>query len=425
MIDEEVDFEISLKKICSEDRMEYFAKSKMIQVNLKGNTISHAEAFGFGESAAKVRKESSFFMSEVIQAKLTDYSISRFNYEYIKSPKFICVEKQLLESVFNKVFENKIPNNEDEGNGDHPLIRNLEKNLYYLKYDKLLSANSKIMKSKEVIKKLKENKVRVNFPIMFSQINDENSDYVGVFNDLINTIDSLKKTVDVKIKPSLTNITINNTMANSDNDLGLIGNNGNEKSGRSKKGTASSFKMNKSVAEEDLEDNMKSKIQSLEEHLIQLKDEEEKNRKILEQTLLERFSKEIFQLKLKLEEKEFEIHNSNKARKDERINELANLILQIQELSSDASSNYVDKRLVSSHVLKIFCKSTGSKLKGELMENLALLLQLDSQERKALNLINLSKDSMNQGNNPYSPYREIYEKAVQAQNLLKLDAVFS
>lgn len=422
MIEDDIDLEISLKKICSEDRMEYFAKSKMIQVNLKGNTISHAESFGIVDSFAKVRKESSLLVNDGTPSKLTDFTISRLNYEYIKSPKYICVEKNLLEKAFSKAFNNNIPNNNDEGLGDHPLISNLEKNLENLRYEKLLNANTKIMKNKDLIKKLKDNKVRINFPIMYSQISDDNSDYIGVFNDLLNTIESLKKTVDVKIKPSLTNITINNTMTNLENDFGQSGN---EKSGRSKKGTASSFKMNKSIAEEEVDDNMKSKIQSLEEHLILLKDEEEKNRKILEQTLLERFSKEIFQLKLKLEEKEVEISNSNKIKSDEKMHELIGLLSQIQELSNDAASNYVDKRLVSSHIIKIFCKSTGSKLKAELMENLALLLQLDSQERKTLGLTNQSKESISQGSNPYSSCREIYEKSVLALCLLRSDAVFS
>lgn len=413
------DLEISLKKFCSEDRMEYFVKSKMIQVNLKGNTICHADSFWYEDSLLIRQKKDTHYLLPVepeVNVK-AEFAICRFNYEYIKSTKYLCIEKQKLETVFNKAFENKIPSNEDEGLGEHPLIKNLENNVTFLKYERLLSSNVKIMKNKELIKKMKENKIKVNLPVMYNQINEDNSDYIGILSELMNTIDSLKKTVDVTIKPTMTNITINNTMSNADVDI----NNTNEINVKSKKGTSSSFKINKSIVEEDLdpEADVKSKIQNLEEHLTQFKDDEEKNRKLLEQNLLDIFSKEVSSLKLKLEETQKENSASSKDNKSARLIEMHDLLNQVQEVSQEASQNYVDRRLVASHITKILYKSTSSKIKLELLESLSILLQLDNQDRKLVGLSVLSKESINQSSIPYTPYKEIYEKIRVALSIFK------
>lgn len=404
MMDE--DLEISLKKICSEDRMEFFVKSKMIQVNLKGNIICHSEAFSIDDTC-KCKKEASYTSQSDLGLKV-DFAISRFNYEYIKSPKYICVDKQKLETVFNKVFENKVPNSEDEGIGDHPLIKNLEANLNFLKYERLLSYNSKIMKNKDILKKLKENKIRVNLPVMFNQISPDNSDYISIINELINAIESLKKTVDVTTKPSLTNITINNNMSSP--DLESIVNDVNAKS---KKGTSSSFKLNKSIPEEDfmLEDDVKSKIQNFEDHLTQFIDDKEKNRKLLEQNLVDRFSKEVLQIKMKIEETQKEMLAPTKINNSEKfLSELYDLFNQLNDVSQGVTQNYIDRRLVTSHITKILYKNTSSKLKLELLESLSSLLQLDNQERKQLGLSPLANNSTFQSSFTFSPFKDFQDK---------------
>lgn len=446
MINEEEIVE-EIVELCSEDKMEYFAISKMIQVNLKGNTITHEDTFGYDQSYLNQIKNTSNHINTPPNYA-SEFTISRINYEYIKNPKFVCIDKQKLESIFKSAFENKVPNSESDFTGEHPLFKHLEKNLNFLKYDKLLSYNSAIMKNRDLIKKLKESKIKVNFPVLFNQIEDKNSDYISVLNELTSTIENLKKAAETQSKPSMTNITINNTVSSSElqflnqgsanqqlstllieengnlNAGKIAFNNQNEKSARSKKGTASSFKVNKSTLLDE-DDDLKSKIKNLEENLTQLKDDEEKKLKMLEQTLLERFSTEIELLKLKLEEKDTEITRNSinlKTKNHEKMNDLIILLMQAQESTKDYE-NYVDKRLISNLITKILCKTTSSKLKVELIENLSLLLKLDNQDRKLMGLSPKNSESYReQCCNNYSPFREVSEKLCKAIDLLRLDS---
>lgn len=542
----------------SNDELNNFYKHKLIQTNIKSNTITLSEQFTIEhydfrtnnlENPRKTstlgRSNTHYIPSIPIRGvfDLNELKTTFHNFELIKNAEFVALEKERLEKAFTEAFDNKNILEEcfiiDRG-----MVKNLQKNLNFLKYDKLLSNNKAIMNDKNLVNKFKEFRIPINLPTIFNQVNENNSNnlYLNLFVKLFKKLESLKKELDNVPKTTTTNITINNTVSgnnntnnpiensnsntnipiqtsshtlptdynknikvlsnltqqlvyfnenpvlkantnnNNDNisesrDSSLFQNNDsaskhslmdciscsqnnskqivyqtgnhekecklglpnelitkeNIKTKNSKNNSTSFFIKNSnlntriknksiSLAKEpnqggEIEDLFKDQITSLENQINSIKQEEEKRRKIFEQSISERFSREIFELKLKLEEKENLLQlkqnkqdflsyniaslnfnknindsssnylntNSNKNLSNELKLDMLNKLKFISNQLKDF--NYlVDKRLVTNILTKIYHKGISSKLKLELLDKLAVLLEMDNVSRKILGL---------------------------------------
>ena len=370
----EDNLELKLGKIMSEDEMNIFAKRKILELNVESNTIVHIEGLTILRSK-KQKNKSNYKFSEDFDINKS-LKVTRTNYEYLKSSSYISVNKNELENIFNKSFNNKIPYI-DSKDGEHYLIKNLEKNLNFLKFDKIIAENKKIIQNKELIKKFKENNIKVNFPILFTNITEDNIDYSLVFTEMIKKIDSLKNNIN-----NTTNITINNTLTYEspnqklmDRNTQILNNINNmnlpiEKFNfhltssffktMKKKGNTSSF--NRRLNKHNLEEDNKSSTVSLE--------------------------------------------NENKILK-ERNNEICQILNTLNSKLNDVDL-MLDRRLVSNLISIILSKSSTSKITKELLEKLSIILGLDESQRKSIGLSNSIKHEFHDLDN-YYPMKEIKE----------------
>ena len=370
----EDNLELKLGKIMSEDEMNIFAKRKILELNVESNTIVHIEGLTILRSK-KQKNKSNYKFSEDFDINKS-LKVTRTNYEYLKSSSYISVNKNELENIFNKSFNNKIPYI-DSKDGEHYLIKNLEKNLNFLKFDKIIAENKKIIQNKELIKKFKENNIKVNFPILFTNITEDNIDYSLVFTEMIKKIDSLKNNIN-----NTTNITINNTLTYEspnqklmDRNTQILNNINNmnlpiEKFNfhltssffktMKKKGNTSSF--NRRLNKHNLEEDNKSSTVSIE--------------------------------------------NENKILK-ERNNEICQILNTLNSKLNDVDL-MLDRRLVSNLISIILSKSSTSKITKELLEKLSIILGLDESQRKSIGLSNSIKHEFHDLDN-YYPMKEIKE----------------
>jgi len=208
MAEEDI-YQLKMSKIMSDDEINIFAKRKIIELNVESNTITHSSGFSIIKSSS-LSESLNCFSSRNTNCN-TPLTIKRFSYEYIKNPSTISVNKSKFESAFKIAFDNKIPFDIADDSGENPLMKHIDSNLNFLKYDKLLSENKKILLNKDLIKRFKENNIKVNFPVTFSNINISEpslyTEYSSIITELFNKIDQLKSN-----NINTTNITINNTL---------------------------------------------------------------------------------------------------------------------------------------------------------------------------------------------------------------------
>ena len=304
--------ELKLEDILSDNEMQYYAQNKMIEINIHSNTIVHSESFNIfnlsnnyikiiTDNLNSARKKSSINIdnknnSTFLKKKLsTNYANSYYttgkldvsnlkckdcnniinediddsgcenneqvnifnnlsiskniHYEYIKSPKYLAIDKQRLESAFKNAFSNQIPMDKKESyeqadytcynqEGHHLLIKNLERNLEILKYDQLLYYNNKILSNESLMNKLRENRIRLSLPVLYNQISKDNNNYIDILEKLFIIIDNLKKSLDEIKRMALdnkqssaktTNITINTVSNNNNSNSNNNNNNYNDK----------------------------------------------------------------------------------------------------------------------------------------------------------------------------------------------------
>lgn len=369
----EDNLELKLGKIMSEDEMNIFAKRKILELNVESNTIVHIEGLSILPSK-KQKYKSNYKFSEDFDIN-KNLKVTRASYEYLKSSSNISVNKNDFEYIFNKSFNNKIPYTDSKDGEEHYLIKNLEKNLNFLKYDKIIAENKKILQNKDLIKKFKENNIKVNFPILFTNITDDNIDYSLVFTEMLKKIELLRNNIN-----NTTNITINNTLTYEspnqklmDRNTQILNNINNmnlpiEKFNfhltssffktMKKKGNTSSF--NRRISKNNIDEDNKSNRLSIE--------------------------------------------NENKILK-EKNNAIGQILNTLKNKLNDVDL-MLDKRLVSNLISTIFSKSATSKIKKELLEKLSIILGLDEFQRKSIGLSNNIKQEFHDLDN-YYPMKEI------------------
>jgi len=146
-----------------------------------------------------------------------DLKTTYSNFEFIHNSKHIAFEKDKLEKILIEGFENS-EIYEKSIKMDSTFIKTLPKVINNIKYDKLLSNNINITKDKELMSKLRENKILINLPTSFSQINNQNTStiYQNVINKLLKKIETMKNEInELRVKNKSNNINnIDNTILN-------------------------------------------------------------------------------------------------------------------------------------------------------------------------------------------------------------------
>ncbi len=405
MAEEDI-YQLKMSKIMSDDEINIFAKRKIIELNVESNTITHSSGFSIINSNTLSESINCFLSKNDNTNSNIPFSIKRFSYEFLKNPSTISVNKSKFESAFKAAFDNKIPSDNIDDSGENPLMKHLDTNLSFLKFDKLLSENKKILLNKDLIKKFKENNIKVNFPVTFSNINLSDSssytEYSSILTELFNKIDQLKNN-----NINTTNITINNTLtyespSTSKNELNnqILNNINNielpiEKinfhlttcflnSLKKKGNTYSSFKRDK-----PFDDEMRS--QNAVQSSSDIKEIKEKK-------------------KISSNFKLIELSNLKVLQKDALV-----ILNKINTLLNDAS-NMIDKRLVANIITKLLCKKTNTKIRQELLEKLGVLLDFDLSAKKALGLTYLNT-AFNDLEN-YFPMKEVKSSCLNVISLL-------